>query len=178
MKSWSPGAHPPSTGQDGSAFLSNWDPQHPGPPAPWVPEPPLQPSGGRVQGTVPGPGSQWGVQLASVSRQEQKRESCCPHCPKFVSRSGQVTIPRQEKNMKVSVTQSCPTLCDPMDCGPTGPSVHGILQARTLGWGNALLQGIFPAQGLNLGFPHCRQILQERPLPAGGPSQIPSQGPW
>ena len=25
-------------------------------------------------------------------------------------------------------------LCDPMDCGPPGSSVHGILQARTLEW--------------------------------------------
>ena len=30
------------------------------------------------------------------------------------------------------VTQSCPTLCDPMDCSPSGSSVHGILQARIL----------------------------------------------
>ena len=28
--------------------------------------------------------------------------------------------------------QSCPTLCDPMDCSPPGSSVHGILQARIL----------------------------------------------
>ena len=28
--------------------------------------------------------------------------------------------------------QSCPTLCDPMDCSPPGSSVLGILQARTL----------------------------------------------
>ena len=28
--------------------------------------------------------------------------------------------------------QSCPTLCDPMDCSPPGSSVHGIFQARTL----------------------------------------------
>ena len=28
--------------------------------------------------------------------------------------------------------QSCPTLCDPMDCSPSGSSVHGILQARIL----------------------------------------------
>ena len=28
------------------------------------------------------------------------------------------------------VTQSRPTLCDPMDCSPPGSSVHGILQAR------------------------------------------------
>ena len=28
--------------------------------------------------------------------------------------------------------QSCPILCDPMDCSPPGCSVHGILQARIL----------------------------------------------
>ena len=28
--------------------------------------------------------------------------------------------------------QSCPTLCDPMDCSPPGSSVHGIFQARVL----------------------------------------------
>ena len=32
------------------------------------------------------------------------------------------------------VTQSCPTLCDPMDCSPPGSSVHGIFQARVLEW--------------------------------------------
>ena len=30
--------------------------------------------------------------------------------------------------------QSCPTLCDPIDGSPPGPSVPGILQARTLEW--------------------------------------------
>ena len=30
--------------------------------------------------------------------------------------------------------QSCPTLCDPMNCSPPGSSVHGILQARILEW--------------------------------------------
>ena len=30
------------------------------------------------------------------------------------------------------VVQSCPVLCDPMDCSPPGFSVHQILQARTL----------------------------------------------
>ena len=34
----------------------------------------------------------------------------------------------------VSVTQSCLTLCDPIDCSPPGSSVHGILQARTVEW--------------------------------------------
>ena len=31
-------------------------------------------------------------------------------------------------------TQSCPNLCNPMDCSLPGPSVHGILQARILEW--------------------------------------------
>ena len=30
--------------------------------------------------------------------------------------------------------QSCPTLCDPMDCSLPGSSIHGILQARILEW--------------------------------------------
>ena len=30
--------------------------------------------------------------------------------------------------------ESCPTLCDPVDCSPPGSSVHGILQARILEW--------------------------------------------
>ena len=32
------------------------------------------------------------------------------------------------------VAQSCPSLCNPMDCSPPGSSVHGVLQARTLEW--------------------------------------------
>ena len=31
--------------------------------------------------------------------------------------------------------QSCPTLCDPIDCSPPGSSIHGIFQARVLEWG-------------------------------------------
>ena len=33
------------------------------------------------------------------------------------------------------VAESCPTLSDPMDCGPPGSSIHGIFQARGLEWG-------------------------------------------
>ena len=32
------------------------------------------------------------------------------------------------------VTQTCPTLCNPMDCSLPGSSVHGILQARIVEW--------------------------------------------
>ena len=33
------------------------------------------------------------------------------------------------------IAQSCPTLCNPMDCSLPGSSVHGIFQARVLEWG-------------------------------------------
>ena len=33
-----------------------------------------------------------------------------------------------------SVAQSCLTLCDPIDCGLPGSSVHGIFQVRILEW--------------------------------------------
>ena len=36
--------------------------------------------------------------------------------------------------VKVKVVQSCPTLCNPVDCTVSGASVHGILQARILEW--------------------------------------------
>ena len=36
--------------------------------------------------------------------------------------------------MKVLIAQSRLTLCNPMDCSPSGFSVYGILQARILEW--------------------------------------------
>ena len=36
--------------------------------------------------------------------------------------------------LKSEVSQSCPTLCDPMDCSLSGFSVHGIFQARVPEW--------------------------------------------
>ena len=35
---------------------------------------------------------------------------------------------------ELSLLQSCPTLCNPMDCSPPGSPVHKILQARILEW--------------------------------------------
>ena len=58
---------------------------------------------------------------------------------------------------EVKITQSCLTLCDPLDY-----TVHEFLQARILEWvSHSLLQGIFPAQGLNPGLLHCRHILYQ-----------------
>ena len=66
--------------------------------------------------------------------------------------------------MKVKVTQSCSTLCDP----------HGLYSpwdfpGQNTGVGSFfLLQGIFPTQGLNPGLLHCRQIvLPAEPQPLG-----------
>ena len=55
------------------------------------------------------------------------------------------------------VAQSCPTLCDPMDCSPPGSSVHGILQARILEWVAISSPGDLQTQGLNPGLWHWRQ---------------------
>ena len=58
------------------------------------------------------------------------------------------------------VAQSCPTVCNPMDCSPPGSSVYRDSPGKNIGEScHALLQGIFPTQGSNLGLPHCRRIL-------------------
>ena len=54
--------------------------------------------------------------------------------------------------------QECLTLCDCMDYSPPGSSVHGV--GKNIGVGcHFLFQRIFPTQGLNPGFLHCKQIL-------------------
>ena len=61
------------------------------------------------------------------------------------------------KVVKVLLTQSCLTLCNPMDCSLPGSSVHGVLNT---GVGcHSLLQGLLPIQGLNPSLLHCRKIL-------------------
>ena len=60
------------------------------------------------------------------------------------------------------VAQSCPTLCDPMNCSPPGFSVHGASPGSNTGVGSlSLLQGLFPTQESNQGLQHCRQILYQ-----------------
>ena len=46
----------------------------------------------------------------------------------------------KQQTKETEVTQSYLTLCDPMDCGLPGFSIHGILQARILEW-------VFPSPG-------------------------------
>ena len=67
------------------------------------------------------------------------------------------------------VAQSCPILCDPMDCRLPGSPIHGDFPGKNTGVGcHFLHQGIFPIQGSNPGLQHCRQTLY--PLsPQGSP---------
>ena len=50
----------------------------------------------------------------------------------FLSKKFQSESPKLVRKILRLVTQSCPTLCNSMDCSPSGSSVHGILQARIL----------------------------------------------
>ena len=45
------------------------------------------------------------------------------------------------------VTQSCPTLSDPMDCSLPGSSIHGVFQARVLEWGAIAFSGREKGEG-------------------------------
>ena len=60
------------------------------------------------------------------------------------------------------VAQSCPTLCNPMDCKPSRLLCPWNFPGKTTGVGyHALFQGIFPTQESNPGFPHCRWLLYQ-----------------
>ena len=63
------------------------------------------------------------------------------------------------------VAESCPTLSNPMDCGPPGSSVHGIFQARVLEWGairSALNSALSPDLHCFLSFAVIGPITQFR----------------
>ena len=63
------------------------------------------------------------------------------------------------------VAQSCPTLCDPVDCSPPGFSVHGILQARILEWiAISFSRGSSWPRNRTQVLLHCRQILSPTEL--------------
>ena len=59
--------------------------------------------------------------------------------------------------------QSCPTLCDPMDCSPQAPHFIGILQARILEWVAIPFSrgSSWPRDWIHVSFVSCigRQVL-------------------
>ena len=70
-----------------------------------------------------------------------------------------------------TLAQSCPSLCDPMDCRSPGSSVHGDSPGKNTGVGcHALLQGHLPNSGIEPRFP----ALQVDSLPSEPPGKPPS----
>ena len=63
--------------------------------------------------------------------------------------------------VKVLVTQSCPTLCEPMDSTP-GSYVPGILQARIMDWEPFPSPGDLPDPGINRSPLHCSWIVYHK----------------
>ena len=63
-------------------------------------------------------------------------EKCLRHFAQAEREIGQHNgkIRERVSECECEVTQSCPTLCDPMDCSLPCSSVHGIFQARVLEW--------------------------------------------
>ena len=69
---------------------------------------------------------------------------------------------------EVKVTQSCLTLCNPMDCSPPGSSVHGDSPGKNTGVGcHALLQGNLSNPGIEPRSP----ALQAYSLPSEPPGK-------
>ena len=61
--------------------------------------------------------------------------------------------------MENEVAQSCPIVCDPMDCTARLLCPWDFPGKNTGVGCHFLLQGIFPTKGLNLDLLHCRQTL-------------------
>ena len=76
--------------------------------------------------------------------------------PQDWKRSVFIPIPKKSES---EVAQSCPTLCDPMDCTYQDPPSMGFSRQECCSGLPFLLQGIFPTQESNLGLLHCRQTL-------------------
>ena len=93
-------------------------------------------------------------------------------------------------NVCVCACQSCPAICHPMDCSPTGPSVHGTFQAGILGGFPFLAPGDLPGHKIglvlnrtapNLGigaFPRGQhhQVQEDSASPSSGGPKMPTRG--
>ena len=77
--------------------------------------------------------------MSDSVRPQRRQATTLPHPWDFPGKNTGVSCHFLLQCMKVKseseVTQSYPTLSDPMDWSPPGSSVHGIFQARVLEWG-------------------------------------------
>ena len=87
-----------------------------------------------------------------IGIQNRSSRTCVPVCVNLAPPAG---MPATSSVPACSVVQPCLTLCDPVDCSPSGFSVHRIIQARKLDYpDHFLFQGIFLTQGWNLRLLH------------------------
>ena len=84
--------------------------------------------------------------MSNSVRPDRRQPARLPHPWDSLGKNTGVSCHFLLQCMKVKsqseVTQSCPTLRDPMDCSLPGSSVHGIFQARVLEWGAIALSNI------------------------------------
>ena len=75
----------------------------------------------------------WTVKKAELWRTDAFELCCWRRLLRvlWIGRRSNQSVLKESEN---EVTQSCPTLCDPMDCSLSGSSIHGIFQARVLEW--------------------------------------------
>ena len=80
---------------------------------------------------------------ASLGGSDGKESACNTEDPCSIPGSGRSTgegigyplqYPAAAAAAAAKLLQSCPTLCDPTDGSPSGSTIPGILQARTLEW--------------------------------------------
>ena len=71
--------------------------------------------------------------LLALPRAQRSFSTLGPICQVWKNRQHPTCyLPLQYLIKKALITQSCLTLCDPMDCSPPSPSVHGILHVSIL----------------------------------------------
>ena len=74
-----------------------------------------------------------GKEMGSLKQTQKRKKSLNCHVRNKIN----CLEPNRAIDMELhawSVSQSCLSLCDPMDCSPPSSSVHGIPQTRTAGW--------------------------------------------
>ena len=88
-----------------------------------------------------------------------KKSAKCPSTNNWLKKMQNINIMLCHAALFL-VSQSRPTFYNPMDCSPLVTSVHVDSLGKNTGMDfYALLQGIFPTQGLNPALLHCRWIL-------------------
>ena len=97
----------------------------------WQPTPVFLPGESQGRGSLVGC-RPWGRTELDTTEHAQNVKSAIG----FGIRQTYILIPHLPKGASAAAKslQSCPTLCNPIDSSPSGSTIPGILQARTLEW--------------------------------------------